>query len=196
MFAELKKEFSNLSPLAAYGVVILFFLILYMALENLQGRVQVKAEAVQEAQIELMTLDRLKASTVWEERLRLSENIKDNADATLWTGATEGVISATLEQYLRDVVGAEKLRNIRIVTDPVPVTVNDIETLSFEVSGAIPASLSPVKIVADLAMSERRVFIKETSLSLARGGSRLSAFSVSGFVPIAVQEPSQVEEAP
>jgi len=167
-----------------------------MALENLQGRVQVKAEAVQEAQIELMTLDRLKASTVWEERLRLSENIKDNAQATLWTGATEGVISATLEQYLRDVVGAETLRNIRIVTDPVPVTVNDIETLSFEVSGAIPASLSPVKIVADLAMSERRVFIKETSLSLARGGSRLSSFSVSGFIPIAVQEPSQVEEAP
>jgi len=142
MLSDLKKEFSKLSPLAAYGVVILAAIILYMIVENLNTRVQIKADAVEEAQVELITLDQLKASTVWEERLLVSEKIKTNAEKTVWSGPTEGVISATLEQYLRDVSGAENLRNLKVTTDPEPVTINDIDTISFEVSGAIPATLS------------------------------------------------------
>lgn len=190
MLSDLKKEFSKLSPLAAYGVVILAAIILYMIVENLNTRVQIKADAVEEAQVELITLDQLKASTVWEERLLVSEKIKTNAEKTVWSGPTEGVISATLEQYLRDVSGAENLRNLKVTTDPEPVTINDIDTISFEVSGAIPATLSPVKIVADLALSERRIFIKETSFTLSGGRSRLSSFSITGFVPISVTDSS------
>jgi len=65
MLSDLKKEFSKLSPLAAYGVVILAAIILYMIVENLNTRVQIKADAVEEAQVELITLDQLKASTTY-----------------------------------------------------------------------------------------------------------------------------------
>lgn len=90
----IKRLLNNLdlevTPLVAYGLTALFLILGGLGLGRLSDVVLDVGARAQTAKGELYSLSQIQGTDVWEERLRLSLQVRKYADAKILRGTTGG----------------------------------------------------------------------------------------------------------
>ncbi len=178
----------KITPLAAYGLVALGFIVGGLLLGQLSSAVQqVKAEA-QLARSDLANLREIQETDVWADRLTQSIAARNATEKTVWSGLTYGVISAGLQQELNTIGQTAGLTALKITINPIADEVDGLQVMQFTFRGMASDWASIIDLLTEMAEQPRTIIFNELSFSKPR--SRPALFRAAGLIPIQIEPAS------
>lgn len=183
----LKKLDLEVTPIVGYGLVLIVLVFGWLGLEKMAMAASEVKTRLDSAQMELTTLNQIKETDVWPERLAASSEIKEAAIAKVWSGNTSGVIAAELQQTLRAKSTSNGATDVRVRVDPDADELNGVDILTFEYTGRVPAGKQIIDILTSIAAHEDAIIMTEMSLINSIRDKRPSQFNFSGVIPINTQ---------
>jgi len=178
----LDKLDNELSPIVGYGLVILCLIVAYLGIDSLKRHVDTLRSDLTVSANALKSLEQIQSEAIWEERLVQSRAARDVTMQAEWTGQTQGIIAAGLQQRLRAITRKAKLKSVRIRVEPEIDTLDGIDVLYFELRGTAENGDVVTDIIADIAADPRLIIVQDSNLSFQ--SRRPSQISLSGLIPI------------
>lgn len=196
----IKRLLNNLdlevTPLVAYGLTALFLILGGLGLGRLSDVVLDVGARAQTAKGELYSLSQIQGTDVWEERLRLSLQVRKYADAKILRGTTGGVIAADIQQSLRKIAEDTGIQNLQIQVNSEPEEIDGVDIVQFTLFGLAEDWDTVIDILSAMAANTHSMVIYEMSFSKSMGTrQRSSQFQVAGMIPVKIIAP-QIEAEP
>lgn len=187
MQALLERYNLKVTPLVAYGLVVLFLVMGLLGLERFNF-----AQADLEARLtsresQLARLNAIKDTDIWSDRLSTSLVLKEKTNDKLWSGSTSGVVAAQLQKTLSAISEQHDVKNLTITVDPEADDVDGIEILRFDFSGRLASGKDTIDFYGDLARYEQAIIISEMNVTNSIQTRRESYMTISGLIPISLE---------
>ncbi len=180
----------EITPLAAYGLTVLAFIVAWLGTQHLSEATMARKVKAQEARLELAQLEQIQGTDIWAKRFEISEQFHENAQQKIWTGATNGVIDASLQQSLRAIAGAANMTSVQLDIAP-PDTIDTVDFMQFTMSGLIPDGERVIDVLSALTKNTPHIIAMDMSVTIRQ--NRPSRLVVSGRVPMRVEVASAEE---
>jgi len=139
-------------------------------------------EDVKKAEIELLTLDKIKDSTVWGERFLFTQKQLEITQASLWKGATSGEVAAQLQQRLQNLSQKNNLASVQIQVTPETEVLTDIEIMQFSIRALVNDGKTFTHLLEAMIANKNKIHI--TDISIDFNQKRSSLLRLSGVVPV------------
>lgn len=182
--SRLRALEGEVTPLVAYGAVLLMFVILILFVQNLSSLTAAQASKARQAKAEVEILKEVQSADLWEGRFLAGQAVRQEVDARIWEGITSGVIAAELQQELRKISTQNDIEGIGVRIDPEPETIEDVMVIVFEFSGRYTEVLQPVEMLVDLAAHKKQIIVRDANFSMRK--SRGSILRFSGMIPVKI----------
>jgi len=177
----------TVTPIVAYGVIVLFVILGILGLQVYTQAEQDLRSQLKSRQNELATLQAIKDTEIWPSRLEQSLKLKSQAEEKIWKGKTGGVVAAQLQQTLRALAKTHDVENVVVRVDPEPSEVGEVEILRFEFTGRIDSGKDTIDLFTDLAASKRMIVITELSSTNSIRDQLPTYVALSGLIPIVIE---------
>jgi len=184
MKAYLDRANLDITPVAAYGLVVLLLVSGGLGLEKFAKRQNSLETRLTSRQVDLATLNAIKNTEIWPERLAQSVALKEKSKDKVWSGATSGVIAARLQSAMHRISQQHNVKNMSIKVDPETIELDGVEVLRFEYSGRIPSGKDTIDFYIDLAMHKGSIIISELNINNSIRDARPTFITMSGLIPI------------
>lgn len=183
----LEKLNLEITPIVAYGLVAIVFIFGLLGLEKFKVADDGLRTRLETAQRELSTLNQIKETDIWSDRLVESTEKKASAVNKVWTGTTNGVVAAQLQQSLRTIFTAQGATGLRVNVDPQVNNVGGIDILTFDLSTRVPAGKKIIDVYQNIADHKNAIVLTEISAVHSLRYKRPTQINMSGIIPIRVQ---------
>lgn len=175
---------SEMSPITAYGLIFLICVLCFLGLDTLAGKVRTNSATLNAAQIELATLNDVKETDFWEQRLDESLRLRKSSNDSLWSGDTSGVIAANAQQTFQSLFLPYQTQQLRIRIEPEIETIENVPTLFFDISGLLVKPQDVADVLAAIAAHPKSIIIVDANLALDPRMERPTRMSISGVLPV------------
>ena len=157
-------------------------ILAFLALTHLNDKRLAMIEDVKKAEIELLTLDKIKDSTVWGERFLFTQKQLEITQASLWKGATSGEVAAQLQQRLQNLSQKNNLASVQIQVTPETEVLTDIEIMQFSIRALVNDGKTFTHLLEAMIANKNKIHITDISIDFHQ--KRSSLLRLSGVVPV------------
>jgi len=185
MFGLSKADF-EMSPIVAYGVVLLILILGGLGLERFWASETRLANNLIVTQNEVATLENLSENDQWAERFEKSLQARRSLEQSMWTGITAGVIAAELQQAMRKEALALGYKSLQLRVDTDIQEVEGVDVLLFEFFGQSPDGKNIIAFLESLALMPRLIIIKDAEFSQNIRDRRPPRLTLSAVIPIKI----------
>jgi hypothetical protein len=187
----LKQMNLDITPLVAYGLVMLAGIVFWLGLVTMGEAVQSVKIRAQDSRQRLADLTQINATNVWEERLALAEELNTQTQNSIWSGATYGVIAARAEQGLAAIAQQLDVEKPLISVTPDVDTIDGVDFLGYNFRGMVEDGEAFVKTLQAFTDNPQRLIIHEMAVPFH--DNRSSLLIISGRFPIKITQPTSQE---
>lgn len=178
---KLKTE---MTPLAAYGLIFIGFLALWLVFDNFSNRLEALKTQTQAAQAEYIALSQVKEDAGWEERLKYSLAARKQSDALVWSGKSQGVIAAKIQQALRGILAKTGMKSPQVSIDGNVENVDGVDVMRFTASGLVADGHRAIDVLAHFDGYQPGLFLQDFNITFR--AKNPSLLTISGVAPIKI----------
>jgi hypothetical protein len=171
----------NISTNAAYGMVLLVFLLGMILLGSMREQVMQARTNTQYAERELAKLNSINKTDVWAKRAKQSADVLQEWQNTSWQGETVGVLAATIQQSLIGIADELGLQNAQINVGNELINVGGATIMRYSLSGIFSDESKTMELLIAQAAGVNKLIVDEVMFDYYTAGRsqvRLSGLAV------------------
>jgi hypothetical protein len=178
----LRERFKGkISTNAAYGMVLLAFLLGMVLLGTLREQVMQARTNTQYAKRELAKLNSINKTDVWAKRAKQSADVLQEWQNTSWQGETVGVLAATIQQSLIGIADKLDLQNAQINVGNELINIDGTTIMRYSLSGIFSDESKTMELLVAQAAGVNKLIVDEVVFDYYMAGRsqvRLSGLAV------------------